>query len=145
MVAYSFQPQFVTAIRVGLSPLGLGSPIAIASGVWPKLQTIRARGMKRHARPGDTLQLYCRQRHPEGFKIGEAVCSQVGTVMLFFGRHERVRIPRRVFSARSAIELDAFARKDGFADWQALREFWREHHPGVDDFNGLLVEWEPIT
>lgn len=138
MVAYSFQPMFVEPIRAGLD-IYFSEP-----GPEPKRQTIRAENLKRHALPGERLQLYCRQRHPKGFLIGEALCTKRTRIKLFFGRTERAWLPGRAFCARSATELDAFARKDGFEDWQALREFWRVHHPRVEEFEGLLIEWEPL-
>lgn len=46
MVAYSYKRRFVTPIRVGL-------------GLLPKRQTIRAHGLRRHARAGEELQHYC--------------------------------------------------------------------------------------
>lgn len=35
-------------------------------------------------------------------------------------------------------------RPSGFHDWQAFREFWREEHPGIDDFVGVIIFWEPL-
>jgi hypothetical protein len=40
--------------------------------------------------------------------------------------------------------LNAFAYQDGFFDWRGFRDFWRAHHHGVEDFHGLLIEWEPL-
>lgn len=156
MVAYSFQPMFVPAIKVGLAPLGTSSVIGIVSGVTPKRQTIRSIGLKRHAMPGDTLQLYCRQRHPLGFKIGEARCVWSEPIRIEFrrtGAKVTATPPLDIIEHewRTPGELDAFARRDGFADWQSLREFWRDHHAsifdehGVGTFSGLLIEWEPLT
>jgi hypothetical protein len=38
--------------------------------------------------------------------------------------------------------LDAFAKRDGFSSWAGLKAFWRRHHPGVDEFVGVLITWE---
>lgn len=142
MVAYSFQPQFVHAIRCGLSPLGLGGPMSV-SGVRMKRQTIRAIGAKRHAMPGDALQLYCQQRGPSGFKIGDAQCTRVRPIRLRFGKTDTVTLDVASLMGK-APSLDGFARLDGFHSWEELRRFWAKHHPGVTDFRGLLIEWEPL-
>ena len=143
MVAYSFQPCFVLPIRIGLGldrQNGAGAPEA-------KRQTIRAERNHpgRHARPGETLQLYCRQRSQGGFKIADVRCTQVRPIRLTFGRKDSVFLNIGSVVSISPPTLDAFARRDGFADWQALRDFWRVRHPGVTDFKGVLIEWESIT
>ena len=46
MVAYSFNKRFIQPIRVGLSSVSLSFDCP------PKLQTMRAIGRRRHARPG---------------------------------------------------------------------------------------------
>ena len=30
-------------------------------------------------------------------------------------------------------------------DFGYFRDFWRENHPGVDEFKGVLIEWEPLA
>lgn len=122
MVAYSFRPRFVEPIQAGT-----------------KRQTIRAE-RKRHARPGEALQLYTgmRTRHCE--LIGRAICERVFPVTLLFGdeaEYEGIIAPGFGFAGG----LDGFARLDGFADWKELRAFWREHHPGIDEFTGVLISW----
>lgn len=147
MVAYSFQPMFYDALRVGL-----GLP-------WdrhedppePKLHTIRAIGKRRHARPGERVQLYIRQRQPDGFLIGEGCCTRTRPILISFKTgNEHVWIPQMMpRDPRDRMEGDAlerFARSDGFKDgWRAMREFWRIHHPEVVDvFTGKIIYWEPI-
>ncbi|WP_042694336.1 hypothetical protein, partial [Azospirillum sp. B506] len=46
-------------------------------------------------------------------------------------------------AAETAAELDDFAQHDGFEDWADLREFWAREHPGITDFVGVLIRWEP--
>ncbi len=143
MVAYSFNRRFVTPIQVGL---GQQQKIEGAAGYRPKRQTIRANGKRGHAREGDVLQLYCGMRTRQCFKIGEARCTAVLSITIRFPKpyrpHSTVRLPGNgIVLAR---DLDAFAVSDGFEDWAALREFWRENHPGVTDFSGVLIRWEPV-
>lgn len=147
MVAYSFQPMFVEPIRKGLE-----------SDLHPrKRQTIRAE-RKRHALPGEELQLYCRQRHPSGFLIGRAKCVGTASIAIVFGRSKRddsIFVGDGLFLSEYSstgmkgkftrtADLDEFARCDGFENWAALRDFWRRHH-GVRRFSGRIILWEPLS
>ncbi len=120
MVAYSFQRRFVVPIRSGI-----------------KRQTIRA-DRKRHARAGEDLQLYTGMRTKKCELIAYAVCRDVLPVTLVLDR-DAVLVPDVAFA-----NLDHFAMLDGFADWADLKAFWREHHPGVDEFTGVLIRWGQI-
>lgn len=132
MVAYSFKPRFVLPIELG-----------------DKRQTIRGVGKKRHARAGDTLQLYTGPRMKPR-KIGEATCESSGPITLAFG--DATKRPFVVFGDPQTAgpgeilitpaELDAFAVLDGFADWQALADFWAETHaPLPAEWTGVIVRW----
>ena len=132
MVAYTFKPRFVIPIELG-----------------EKRHTIRAVGKKRHARPGDTLQLMTGPRmRPR--KIGEATCVDVRPITLAFG--DATKRPFVCFGDPSdagpgdilitPAELDDFARADGFADWQALADFWAETHaPLPAEWTGIIITW----
>lgn len=40
------------------------------------------------------------------------------------------------------VDLDAFARADGFCSWVDLRSyFMRRHDFRANDFNGILIRW----
>lgn len=80
MVAYSFRQRFVAPIQVGLGTIEHIPGTEYA----PKRQTIRA-NRKRHARPGEELQLYCGMRTKGCFLIGRARCTSVSGVRLQFG------------------------------------------------------------
>lgn len=138
MVAYSFQTQFVEPIRIGLTP----GPLRPGG----KRHTIRSHGKRRHARPSETLQLYRGMRTKQCFLIGTALCVGVPPISIFLARRraarERVEIGGRGV-LKTAAALDDFAVSDGFHDWAALREFWAEHHPGITDFDGIMIEWQP--
>ncbi|MFN3994860.1 MAG: hypothetical protein ACK4IU_18360 [Tabrizicola flagellatus] len=124
MVAYSFQPRFIEPIRQGF-----------------KTQTIRAIGQRRHARPGELLQLYSgmRTRHCERI-LPDTPCLEVMQVEIQFRAGEIARI---VTDGAPIRDLDAFALRDGFADAVDMSAFWRDHHPQVTSagFNGVLIEW----
>jgi hypothetical protein len=125
MVAYSFRPRFVDPILGGR-----------------KRQTIRAIGRRRHARPGDQLQLYTGMRTKDCRLIGRATCIDVVEVWLRFdadANRERVTTrPSRV------VDLDEFARRDGFADWAEMKGFWRTAHEAAfaaGAFAGIMICW----
>lgn len=128
MVAYSFNPRFIEPIRQGM-----------------KTQTIRAHGLRRHARPGEMLQLYSGMRTAHCVKILPDVrCLAVETVWFKFIGKVRPLIDRVVIDNEEVIDLDAFAVQDGFADRLEMGEFWHIHHPAVIDageFHGVLIEW----
>jgi hypothetical protein len=163
VVAYGFRPQFVDPIRAGLGilPVCGGQPAEFvvnkAGGlssfdptrdldppIYPKRQTIRAE-RKRHARSGEELQLYCGMRTKHCFLIGNARCTDVAAIDIHFGRHQDWLCTPVHGILEGADELDRFARSDGFPAWIGLRNFWRIHHPGVDDFTGVIIFWEPQT
>lgn len=122
MVAYSFQRMFK-------------GPILART----KLHTIRA-DRKRHARPGEELQLYTGMRTKHCELIARATCKDVLPITLLFDTDpemEGVIMP----GFGVAGGLDAFAISDGFTSWAELKAFWRKHHPGVDEFHGFIISW----
>lgn len=124
MVAYSFQRRFVVPIRSGV-----------------KRHTIRA-DRKRHARPGEDLQLYTGMRTKRCELIAYAVCRDVLPITIIMddaGARDAVLVPDLAFA-----NLDHFAMMDGFADWADLKAFWREQHPGIDEFTGVMIRWGDI-
>lgn len=125
MVAYSFQKRFAPRILDG-----------------SKDQTIRADRVKGHAAAGDALQLYTGMRTKQCRLIARTTCTEVlpcrlvfSPVIEFYVGAERVR------------DLDAFARRDGFADLQDMARFWSETHrsAGRIEFTGTLIRWSPLT
>jgi hypothetical protein len=148
MVAYSFKRRFVRPIRIGLSSVSLSFDCA------PKRQTIRAIGKRRHARPGETLQLYTGMRTRDCEMIGEARCVSFEGVLLkwsewpsYFLFDMMERDPgtwRRAGPLRPIEDLDQFARDDGFSDFDDMKEFWRETH-GPQTFEGALIKWAPLS
>ncbi|TGT72963.1 ASCH domain-containing protein [bacterium M00.F.Ca.ET.159.01.1.1] len=125
MVAYSFKQRFSAPIIAGT-----------------KRQTIRA-DRKRHARAGEQLQLYTGMRTKQCKLIARATCIGVDLVMLNLADHGVVRINGIVLFSDAAMQK--FARSDGFASWADMRDFWRDNHPGVEVFEGMLIRWGDIA
>ena len=125
MVAYSFRPRFVDPILSGR-----------------KRQTIRAIGRRRHARPGDPLQLYTGMRTKNCRLIGRATCIDAVEVGLRFAEDEDLE--GVIANPARTVGRDDFARRDGFADWGALKDFWRTAHPtayAAGAFAGVMICW----
>ncbi len=126
MVAYSFQSRFEPAI---ISRRKIG--------------TIRAVGKRRHARPGEQLQLYTGMRTRSCRLIGRATCEGVLTISLCFAT-PLVWLGHHIHGAPIG-DLDKFARGDGFKDWDELVKFWADNHPGkrLWPWTGLWILWDP--
>jgi hypothetical protein len=121
MVAYSFQKRFEMPILSGR-----------------KHQTIRKIGKRRHARPGDELQLYVGMRTKACRLIARARCSSLSAVELDF-KHSRVKIDGR------DVDPTDFAISDGFWDWRELVDFWGRHHTELALFKGVMIKWDTLT
>ena len=161
MVAYSFKRRFVDPIRVGLGleiapakivavsgpgPMKVGDSVTFPTPA-PKRQTIRAHGKRRHARPGDELQLYCGMRTKGCFLIGRARCVAVENLTLWHGTGDlkldlTVMLGGKLLGPR---QLAAFARGDGFTDAADMARFWNEEHGARAKWQGIVVRWEPIV
>lgn len=121
MVAYSFKPRFEAPIVDG-----------------SKAQTIRA-DRRRHARPGETLQLYTGMRTKSCRLIGLATCRAVVPIRIDLegGRIES----DRGTNMSTVEELDYFAQRDGFSGWSDMLDFWRREHPRAAVWSGMLILW----
>jgi hypothetical protein len=128
MVAYSFKSRFVSPIKAGL-----------------KRQTIRKDryGRSRHAAPGGPVTLLTGSRFkPE--LVGRALCVGVYEIKLDFllgyvTWQSRIDVDD-AHRATSPVGLDDFARGDGFADWEDMRQFWWAVHE-QDVFDGVMIKW----
>jgi hypothetical protein len=143
MVAYSFKKQFIDPILVGLGVQVHHEPGG-AHVYHPKRQTIRAIGKRRHARPGETIQLYTAMRTKQCRKLGEARCVSVEPISVWI---EPGRVAVEGHEAIDGIGLDDFARLDGFASWSDMATFWMNEHGQIvraGPFVGVLIKWERI-
>ena len=133
MVAYSFKAQFIAPIVSG-----------------EKCQTVRA-DRKRHARPGEPVQLYTamRTRHCRKLVDPDPVCTAVQSI--------KISIPYGHIDIIAGITIDgiplteeeiiAFAIADGFGDGLGcprfkMGRFWLDNH-GWKDFSGVVIQWRP--
>jgi hypothetical protein len=140
MVAYSFKYRFVGPIRAGLGIEHLNERGKIViPGAAPKRQTIRPIGLRRHARPGNVLQLYHAMRTKQCFLIGEAICSEVIPMIIWVGEHDL--IIQRGGKLLGCKQLESFAQEDGFADPDDMLSFWHEEHAGIEKFIGICIMW----
>lgn len=116
MSAYNFKEQFVVPIRSGR-----------------KRHTIRG-DRKRHARPGEPMQLYTGQRTKQCMKIiPDPVCTKVEDIEI----HEwTVRLSGQILFAD---ECEALAVADGFPSFAHMMHFWKGRLP----FKGKLIHWRP--
>lgn len=106
-----------------------------------------------HALPGEELQLYTGMRTPNCTLIARADCVRtirvtVEIVHSWVDLYETAGKKPRRLNCWNALpdELGDFARADGFKDFPAFCEYWRQHVarlPGTDLqlFDGWLVEW----
>lgn len=128
MVAYSFQRQFADPILIGR-----------------KTHTVRGE-RKRHARAGELLHLYTGMRTKQCRLVARATCDKVEPIGLYFGRRpasDWVMIAGCVLD-RPPL-LDAFAYRDGFEHWGALRTFWLRHHGELAPFQGFIIHWREMV
>ncbi len=129
MVAFNFKARFVPPIEAKT-----------------KTQTIRA--MRKDGRmpdPGDTLQLYTGLRTKKTRLIGTAKALVVCPISIDW-THSWVDIAEgrqtRRLDCWATIELDTFARADGFPDWAAFWDFFTQTHRQEDEpFRGFLTKW----
>jgi hypothetical protein len=133
VVAYSFQKQFAAPILAGT-----------------KRQTIRAAGKRRHARPGEDLQLYTGMRTRSCLLIATAKCASVHKVELFFSKHGASELFRIDGAPISLTAMASFARLDGFNDVDEMAAFWWKHHSdlaigGYIEFTGKLIRWASLN
>jgi hypothetical protein len=124
MVAYSFNPRFIEPIRQGI-----------------KTQTIRAIGKRPHAQMGQTLQLYSGMRTAHCVRIiPDTMCVDACAIWIDFD--DAMRVTRIETYGLPVLNLDAFARRDGFDSLEDMGEFWEFAHGPMQRFTGTLIEWE---
>lgn len=139
MVAYSFAPQFVEAVST-----------------LRKRQTVRA-DRKRHARPGEPIQLYAGMRTKYCRKL-----VQIDPIVLDV-RHISIVLSPSASRIVLGIEIngiplcgeeiEAFAAADGFDpddlvdgySTPRMGAFWLKHHPDVRVFEGVVIRWAPAA
>lgn len=143
MVAYGFKRFFAPQIVAGI-----------------KRQTVRA-DRRRHARPGEHVQLYqaMRTRHCRKLVDPDPVCTDTLPIVIETSSLLDCVIAAIEIDGRRLHrdEIEAFARADGFAPehinhlatgmhGKTAREnmgaFWLANHP-ASLFEGVLIKWRP--
>jgi len=130
MVAYSFKPSFIRPIQLKV-----------------KRHTIRL-PRKRHARPGEALQLFHGPRM-KPVRIGGALCRAARDVRLDF--HDDLVVLDDAIEISGDDALHAFAVRDGFgppaelegkvSGWEIMSRWWTLTHPHHPLFRGVLIDW----
>lgn len=137
MVAYSFKPFFAPQIVDRI-----------------KLQTIRA-DRRRHARPGEPLQLFIGMRTRYCRKIiADPICIAVSPIVIEieYGLITHISVDGHELSEG---EMEAFARQDGFAPEyynepsgmcgrsaiENMETFWIDNRGGRGTFQDVLIRW----
>ena len=126
MVAYSFQKRFASRILDG-----------------SKRQTIR-RDHRRHARPGEMLQLYTGMRSTSCRKIiSDQLCISVEPIQIDFtaaGSVLRIEI-----GGVAVDDIQGFVMADGFDSLADMGAFWTAAHGFSPIFRGVLIRWIPLV
>lgn len=135
MVAYSFASQFV-------------EPVATLK----KRQTVRG-FRKRHARPGEELQLFTamRTKHCRKILTPDPICLDVRHIVIDLApRNPKLIVLIEIDGiALDDAAIEAFAVADGFGSDRPgacprfrMGRFWlQNHHAGA--FEGVVIRWEP--
>jgi hypothetical protein len=118
MAAYNFQKRFVDSIRAGV-----------------KTQTIRPVGKRRHARPGELVQLYTGQRTSSCQKIIDGICLSVVPVTLDFRNGAYIEINKQWQPISSH-----FAIRDGFESVDEMAQMFTQLY-GKFRNQMLLITW----
>lgn len=121
MVAYSFKKRFEQPLRDRT-----------------KAGTIRL-DRKRHARPGEVLQLYVGMRTRHCRKVATETCTAVHDI------HIEVCCDGLSIDVNGipVVGLDAFARLDGFTDAADMAAFWLAED-GPRSFSGKWILWQEV-
>lgn len=124
MVAYNFKSQFASLVESGA-----------------KRQTIRALGKRRHAKPGELLQLYTGQRTRYCRKLLDATCGDVTPILMNITPENGLTVFLGGIDCE-IFDLIALAKADGFGQGEAdpLDEFIRFFEDRMP-FEGVLIEW----
>ena len=122
MVAYSFNKRFVPAIQAG-----------------KKRHTVR-KPRKRHALPGEYIQLYTGQRTQHCRKIlsPDPLCIAVQSIGIGFSD---TGIEKIVIN-QTEVDPEEFAREDGFLSAIDMAKFWRKAHGPLTRWGGYIIRWD---
>jgi hypothetical protein len=126
MVAYNFRPAFHDRLRDG-----------------SKRQTVRRLGAKRHARPGEPVQIYAGLRTSRARKlIPDPICTGMDHIVIMVVPWAENGIAGMAINGvpLTRQQMQAFAVADGFANLDGLADFWLKTH-GEGRFEGVVIRW----
>lgn len=132
MTAYNFQKQFAPSVESG-----------------KKCQTVRG-NRKRHARPGEPVQLYTGMRTRACRKLvdPDPICTSVEPIWMMISDREGGRIEAIEIGGKVLIdsEIKDFCIADGFAGWNLSARnamgCWFVANHGVGQFEGVVIKWQ---
>lgn len=126
MVAYSFQPRFAPLIETGA-----------------KRQTVRG-PRRRHARPGEPLQLYVGLRTPAPRKLvtPDPPCLSVTPLVLDVQPEPHGLAIRGWLDGAPIADMEAFARADGFVDAADMTAWFRSVRGAKRLPDLVLIRWD---
>lgn len=121
MVAYNFQAEFSHLVET-----------------FEKRQTVRPIGKRRHARPGDPVQLYTGMRTRACRKLAEAMCTGSAKVRI---ERDPSGLPAISLEGQrlDPLEAYAFTVADGFSSVADLVS-WFDSRYGLP-FEGVCIQW----
>ena len=119
MVAYNFQPEFIEPILSGR-----------------KTSTIRPNGKRRHARPGELVQLYTGMRTPDCVRLLEAPCLRAIPIEI-----HRSHVVADGVRKDNPAYYDTLARIEGFDSFGNLQA-WFDRRFGLPAIGFTQVSWD---
>ena len=127
MVAYNFISQFADAVESG-----------------EKVQTIRKRGKKRHARVGDRIQLYTGMQTKSCKLLRVGVCIEFADINIFrdeSGHGVKVYLGGLLgFVCLHENQIEQFSKNDGV---KSIDDFFDYFLPnGAGEFDGHVIRWK---
>lgn len=124
MVAYSFNRRFAAQIADG-----------------SKTHTIRA-DRRRHARPGERLQLFTGMRSTNCVKIiPDPLCLKVEPIRLEMDQEGKISVVE--IDGLPVEDVHDFALRDGFESLADMSGFWVMSHGLLREFRGVIIGWVP--
>lgn len=126
MVAYSFQRRFCDDVAELV-----------------KRQTIRG-DRKRHARPGEPVQLYYAMRTKQCRKLvtTDPICTSVEPIGIHISLNRKPAMVTGAEFKEPAFVTPEFAIADGFEDPDDFTKYWFDAH-GVGTHRMFLIKWTP--
>lgn len=105
-----------------------------------KRQTIR-NYRKKPICVGDHLYFFTGMRTKHCKKFGEAICTGTYPIKI---TNKYISVPDLVI--KDITRLNAFAKCDGFKDWEDMKQWWKKNHgPDCFPFNGTLIEFKLLS